>query len=379
MIKSYKIRLLPNENQEQLLWEHVNVARFTWNYGLAYQLDRYKNGEKHLSGYDLRKVFIELKKEKEYAWLKNVSSHTVSNVVLDLDLAYKSFFKKSKGKPKFKRKYRCKNAFPVRQDSFYLINNCANIEKIGKIKYQTNYQLPKGKEYKFSNPRIKHENGKWILSFGIECENQAPELNDYSMGIDLGIKELANVSYGVKTRIFKNINKTKKMKKLIKCLKRQQRKVSRKYEANKQGNEFIKTNNLIKIEKRVKQLHTKISNIRKNYIHQTTSELIKLLPKRVVMEDLNINGMMKNKHLSRAIAEQNLYEFIRQMKYKCKWNGIEFVQADRFYPSSKTCNQCGNIKKDLKLKDRIYKCNCGLEIDRDLNASINLMNYGLTN
>ena len=155
-----------------------------------------------------------------------------------------------------------------------------------------------------------------------------------------------------------------------------QRSISRKYEGNKQGSKFVKTNNIIKLEKQVKQIYRKLANIRNNYIHQTTNKIIKHYPYRIVMEDLNVSGMMKNKHLSNSIAEQGFYEFIRQIKYKCEFNGIEFIQVDRFYPSSKTCCFCGNIKKDLKLKDRVYKCdNCGLVIDRDKNASINLSNY----
>lgn len=175
-----------------------------------------------------------------------------------------------------------------------------------------------------------------------------------------------------------NINKTKKVKKLKKRLRRLQRQVSRKYEANRCGNKFVKTNNIIKLEDQIKLLHRKLSNIRNNHIHQATSKIIKLNPYRIVMEDLNIVGMMKNKHLSKAIAEQGFYEFIRQIKYKCEFNGIEFIQVDRWYPSSKTCSCCGNVKQDLKLKDREYVCDkCGLVIDRDKNASINLGNYGL--
>ena len=185
------------------------------------------------------------------------------------------------------------------------------------------------------------------------------------------------ISINVLDKPIKNINKSKKVRKLKKRLKRLQRQVSRKYETNKQGNKFVKTNNIIKLEKRIKLLHRKLSNIRNNHIHQATNKIIKLSPYRVVMEDLNIKGMMKNKHLSKAIQEQEFYEFIRQMKYKCEFNGIQFVQADRYFPSSKLCSCCGSIKKDLKLKDRVYKCNCGLEIDRDKNASINLSNYGL--
>jgi len=163
---------------------------------------------------------------------------------------------------------------------------------------------------------------------------------------------------------------------LKKRLKRLQRQVSRKYEANREGCQFNKTNNIIKLEKAIKLVYRKLNNIRTNHIHQATNMIIKLRPYRVVMEDLNISGMLKNKHLSKAIQEQGFYEFIRQMQYKCKFNGIEFVQVDKFYPSSKTCSCCGNVKKDLKLKDRMYVCDiCGLEMDRDKNASINLGNY----
>ena len=374
MIRSYKIRLLPNQEQEQLLWKHINTSRFVWNFGLSHQEELYKNNQKHLSGYDLRKVLTNLKQQDGYMWLKEVSAYTISDVCLDLDNAYKRFFNKQNHKPKFKKKNKCKNSFPIRSDRFYFNNNCANIEKIGKIKYQTNYNLHQGRNMcKFTNPRIKYKNNKWILSFGMECDSQTQIFTDNSMGIDLGIKELAIVSCGDKFKVFKNINKTKIVKKLNKQLKHAQRKVSRKYYTNKSWN---KSNNIIKAEKRVKQLYNKLSNIRKNYIHQITRELINMLPKRIVMEDLNVKGMMKNRHLSKAIQEQCFYEFRRQMQYKCEEYGIEFVLANRFYPSSKLCSDCGFKKKDLKLSDRIYKCNnCGLIIDRDENASINLMNY----
>lgn len=375
MIRSVKIRLFPSQEQEQLLWKHVNASRFVWNHGLAYQEERYKNGQKHLNGYGVRKYFIELKQQEEYCWLKEISGHTISNVCIDLDDAYKRFFNKQTGMPKFKKKNKCKNAFPVRQDGFYLINNCVNIEKIGKVRYQTNYNLPQGRKFcgKFTNPRIENKNEKWIISFGIEFNKQEYILSDDSMGIDLGIKDLAVVSCGNTHKVFNNINKTKRVKKIEKELKHVSRKVSKKYFTN--GN-YKKSNNIIKAEKRVRKLYNKLSNIRKDYVHQITRRLVNILPKRIVMEDLNVRGMMKNRHISKAIKEQCFYEFKRQIKYKCEEYGIEFVQANRFYPSSKTCSCCGFIHKNLKLKDRIYICpECGFEIDRDLNAAINLMNY----
>lgn len=195
------------------------------------------------------------------------------------------------------------------------------------------------------------------------------------MGIDLGVKELAVVSYDGQPLVFHNINKSKRVRNLKSKLKHLQRKVSRKYHTNKSWN---KTKNIEKVERQIKEIQYRLSNIRNNYIHQTTHTLVSLNPIRVVMEDLNITGMMKNRHLSKAIQEQCMYEFIRQMKYKCEWRGIEFVQVDRFYPSSKTCSHCGSVKHDLKLSDRKFVCSeCGLEIDRDYNAAINLMKYGM--
>ena len=376
MIKSFKIRLLPNKEQEELMLKSIGCSRFAYNWALNICNENYKNGIKY-NMTNIRKEFTQLKKQDEYKWLNEVSKTTMVESMRNLDKAFKQFFKTKKGYPKFKTKRKSRLSFYVRYDRLYFINNFANIEKIGKVKYKTNYNIPQGKNVcKFRNPYCSYDGKYWYLSFGFEVEENQTTLNkDLSIGIDLGIKDLAICSNGM---IFKNINKTKRVKRLKKRLKRLQRQVSKKYEANKQGNKFIKTNNIIKLEERIKLVHRKLSNIRNNHIHQATNKIIKLKPYRVVMEDLNVSGMMKNKHLSKAIQEQCFYEFIRQMKYKCEFNGIEFVQADRFYPSSKTCSCCGNIKKDLKLKDRVYKCdNCGLEIDRDKNASINISRYGL--
>ena len=177
------------------------------------------------------------------------------------------------------------------------------------------------------------------------------QLTDESLGIDVGIKDLAVCSNGMD---FKNINKSKEVKKLKKSLKRKQRQCSRKYEKNKIGKEYVKTKNIAKLEKQIKLIHRRLSNIRLNYIHQVSTMIVKTKPSRVVMEDLNIKGMMKNKYLSKEVAEQCLYEFKLKIKYKCEFYGIDFVEADRYYPSSKLCSCCGSIKKDLKLKDRIY-------------------------
>jgi putative transposase len=345
---------------------------------LALQEERYANDEKHLSRFDMIKLLPLLKKDGEHDWLYEVSAATLQIACSDLSEAYSRMFNKTAKKPRFKSKKKAKPSFGISSQNFYFKSEKrVNVEKIGDVKYKTSFDFPIGSGFKFSNPRISYKNNKWMLSFGMECENQAPCLTDKKVGIDLGIKELAVVAIGAEQLVFHNINKSKKMRTLNRQLKHTQRAISRKYQANKVGNKFVKTRNIERLEDKLRRLHARISDIRKNYIHQTTHKIVSMLPSRVTMEDLNVSGMMKNRHLSKAISEQCFNEFIRQMRYKCAWNGIEFVQANRFYPSSKTCSYCGCIKHDLKLSDRTFVCNdCGFTIDRDYNAAINLMRYG---
>ena len=368
MILAKKVRLYPSETQEQKLWQSVGTARFIYNWTLAKQEENYKNGGKFISNGVLRKEITQLKKN-ELSWLNEVSNNIAKQAVKDACDAYKRFFKGLSDKPRFKTKKRSKKSFY--NDNVKLNvkdNKLVNIEKIGWIK--TNEQLPIG--VKYSNPRISYDNKYWYISVGIEQEENQEELTDISLGIDLGLKDLAICSDGT---VYKNINKTYMVRKIEKRLKRLQKQVSRKYEKNKKGKEYVKTKNIIKLEKQIQQVHRRLANIRNNYLHQTTTNIVKTKPYRVVIEDLAVSDMMKNKHLSDAIRKQGFSEFRRQLEYKCNFRGIKLVVADRFYPSSKSCSQCGKIKKDLKLKDRVYKCSCGLNIDRDLNASINLSKY----
>ena len=370
MILTKKVRLYPNELEEQKLWQSVGTARFIYNWALKRQEENYKNGGKFISDNTLRKEITKLKKN-ELSWLNEVSNNVAKQAVKDACNAYKRFFKGLSNKPKFKSKKKSKKSFY--NDNVKLKvkeGNLVLIEKVGWIK--TNEQLPIG--VKYTNPRISYDNKYWYISVGIEKEEVQEELTYISLGIDLGLKNLAICSDGT---IYKNINKTYVVKKIEKRLKRLQRQVSKKYEKNKKGKEYVKTKNIIKLEKQIQQTHRKLANIRNNYLHQTTTSIVKTKPYRIVIEDLNVKGMMKNKHLSDAIRKQGFYEFKRQLEYKCKFRGIKLIIADRFYPSSKTCSNCGKIKKDLKLSDRVYKCSCGLSIDRDLNASINLSNYKL--
>ena len=369
MILAKKIRLYPTEEQEQKLWQSVGTARFIYNWTLNRQEESYKNGGKFIKDSDLRKEITRLKKDK-LSWLNEVSNNVAKQSVKDCCNAYKNFFKGLVDKPKFKSRKKSKQSFYNDTSKLKAKEKSVLIEKIGWVK--TKEQLPM--DVKYTNPRISYDNKYWYLSVGIEEEMPIVQLTGESLGIDVGIKDLAVCSNGM---TFKNINKSKEVTRLKKSLKRKQRQCSRKYEKNKKGKEYVKTNNIAKLENQIKLIHRRLSNIRLNYIHQVTRMIVKTKPSRIVMEDLNIKGMMKNKHLSKSIAEQCLYDFKLKMKYKCEFCGIDFVEADRYYPSSKLCSCCGSIKKDLKLKDRIYKCSCGLNINRDYNASINLSRYKL--
>ncbi len=370
MIISKKIRLIPNKVQEKMLYKSAGTARFIYNWTLSKQEESFKLGNKFISDNDLRKEITILKKS-ELNWLNEVSNNVAKQSVKDACEAYKKFFKKLSKRPRFKSKKRSKLSFYNDCVKLKFKQNLVLIEKVGWIK--CNEPLL---NQKFTNPRISFDGKYWYLSVGIEQESKTTELTDKTIGIDLGIKDTAILSTCKK---YKNINKTINVKKTKKRLKRLQKQVSRKYENNKEGKRYHKTANIVKLEKQIRLLHRRLANIRDNYVHQITTEIVKTKPSRIVIEDLNIKGMMKNKHLSKAIVEQSLYNFTQILDYKCKLYGIELVKADRWFPSSKTCSECGCVKHDLKLSDRVYRCNeCGSEIDRDINAAINLSNYRIS-
>jgi len=273
--------------------------------------------------------------------------------------------------PKFKSKKKSKPSFYNDTFQIKFTPTHVQLEKIGKIRLSEKERIPQGK---YMNPRITYDGLKWYLSIAVEIENNIkPILTNESIGIDVGVKDLAILSNGM---TYKNINKSKKVKKLEKKLKRLQRKTSRKYEKNKQGNKFIKTKNINKLEVKTRKIHKRLTNICTDYIQKTTTEIVKIKPSQIVMEILDIKGMMKNKHLAKYIQQQKLYEFKTLIKYKSNKYGINFIEVDKWFPSSKTCSECGYIKSKLSLKEREFICeDCGIIIDRDINAAINLSRY----
>lgn len=383
-----KIKLNPTPEQEILFRKSAGVARWSYNYLIAEReriykeyLDNDKQGEKTISEGAVRKQITVLKKTT-HTWLKEVGCNVIKQAVKDADIAYKRFFAMGNGRPKFKSKRKSKLSFYVNYESLSWRNGGFQGEKIGFVKTSEPLpRIPKGQHY--SNPRINYDGKYWYLSVGYEVSDKQTKLTGESIGIDLGIKDLAVCSNG---KTYKNINKTKRVKQLKRKLRKAQRRLSRKmehhiveYDSKRKtiyDRPLEECRNFQKQKKEIQLLYRKLTNIRNNYLHQTTSEIVKTKPSRIVMEDLNVSGMMKNRHLAKAIAEEKFYEFIRQMKYKCQLYGIEFLQADKFYPSSKMCSGCGSIKRNLELSDRIYHCDCcGLTIDRDYNASLNLANY----
>ena len=374
MIKGFKIRLYPTKEQEISFHKHINCQRYIYNWALNLNNELYRKDKKKYSSTELGKMLTQYKKQE--VWLSEVSNATLKESIKNLDKAYTNFYKKRAKLPKFKSKKKSKLSFYSRYDRIkFYENDIVNLEKIGKVKYKSSYNIDFTKEASFINPYVRYNGRCWILTFGLEIKNEIQQLTNEVLGIDLGIKYLAVCSDGV---IYKNINKDITVKKLEKKLKRLQRKVNKKYLKNKKGNNYVKTNNIKKLEKDIKHIHQRLKNIRLNHLHQTTTNIVKTKPCKVVMEDISVTNMMKNKAIAKQVSKLGLYEFIRQMKYKCEWNDIKFIQVDRYYPSSKMCSKCGNIKHDLKLSDRRYTCECGLNIDRDFNASLNLMNYGLS-
>lgn len=375
--------LLPNNKQKTKLFQYANAARFAYNWALGREQENYKNGGKFISDGDLRKEFTQLKKTDECSWVNNISNNVTKQAMKDACEAYRDFFKGYTKFPRFKSK---KHSVPkFYQDNVkiqftdthvkvegFATSKKKNKQKLNWIRLAEYGRIPV-ENVKYKNPRIKFNGENWYITVGMEYEDSTTLPSKEGIGIDLGIKDLAVCSDEHK---YQNINKTQKVKKLEKKKRRLQRSVSRRYEKNKKGVSYCKTSNIIKSEKKLLKLNHRLINIRQNYSHQTTSEIIKREPSFICIEDLNVSGMMKNRHLSKAVQQQCFGEFRRQIEYKSAWNNIPVIIADRFFPSSKLCSCCGNIKKDLKLSERIYKCECGNVIDRDYQAALNLKRYG---
>jgi len=385
MLKGFKTELRITEKHINKIHQSIGICRFLYNSYLAKNQELYelfKEGkinkkQAFMSANDFDKyINNEVKVLDEFKWIDNCGSKARKKAIVNAEMAYKRFFKGLGKFPRFKKKknQNVKIYFPKNNETDWTVErHKIKIPSLGFVELKEMGYIPTNA--KVVNSTVSMKAGRYYVS--VLCD--VVDHNDYSnvsnegIGVDLGIKDLAIVSNIDEP--FNNINKTDDVRKLKKKLKRLQRQVSRKYEMNKDGKKFIKTKNIVKLEAQIRTIHQRLSNIRLNYAHQITNILVKSKPEYIVIEDLNVKGMMKNRHLSKAIAEQSFHEFRRQLTYKCLWNNIELRVVDRWFPSSKMCSECGNIKKDLKLSDREYICKeCGIILDRDRNASINLKN-----
>ena len=375
LLKSFKTEINPTEEQKARIRRTIGTCRYVYNFYLGHNKALHDNGEKFMTGKDfslwLNNKYIPDNPDK--TWIREVYSKAVKKSIEDGCAAFTRFFKHQSDFPKFKKKGKS-------DVKMYFVRNnpkdcqCERhrlkIPTLGWIRIKEKGYIPTTKDgYMIRSGTVSVKAGRFYVSVLVEI----PDVNidnssNEGIGIDLGLKDFAIISNG---KTYRNINKSAGLKKLEKQLIREQRSLSRKYENLKKG-ESTQRANIQKQKLKVQKLHHKMDNIRTDYINKTIAEIVKTKPSYITIEDLNVKGMMKNRCLSKAVASQKFYEFRKRLKAKCDEKGIELRVADRFYPSSKTCHHCGSIRKNLKLSDRIYRCECGYVADRDLNAALNL-------
>ena len=375
MLKSFKTEINPTEEQKVRIRKTTGTCRFIYNFYLAHNKELHENGKKFMSSNQFR-VWLNneyLPNHPEYSWIKEAYSKAVTQAVNNGQTAFTRFFNHKSAFPNFKKKGKS-------DVKMYFVKNnpkdcrCErhriNIPSLGWVRIKEKGYIPTTKDgYVIESGHVSIKADRYYVSVLIEIPNNKIANNsNEGIGIDLGLKDFAIVSNG---KIYKNINKSAKLKKLEKQLIREQRSLSRRYENLKKG-ESTQKPNIQKQRLKVQKLHHRIDNIRTDYINKTIAEIVKTKPSYITIEDLNVSGMMKNKHLSKVVASQKFYEFRTKLQAKCNENGMELRVVDRWFPSSKTCHCCKNIKKDLKLSDRIFKCYCGYIEDRDFNAALNL-------
>ena len=382
LLKSYKTEINPTDEQRQIINRTIGVCRYVYNFYLAHNQEIYETEKRFVSGMDFSKWLNNefIPNNSEFSWIKEVSSKSVKQSIMNAERAFKNFFKGKSNFPKFKKKNKSDvKMYFVKTDSKVIIpceRHRIKIPTLGWVRLKEKGYIPTNPNtHIIKSGSVSCKAGRYYVSVLVEESEQLnPVLNDFGVGIDLGLKDFAICSDG---KTYKNINKTSRIRKLEKKLKREQRSLSRKYENYKKLNKNLKgeatRQNIRKQKLKVQKLHQKLEYMRSDYINKVISEVVKIKPMWITVEDLNISGMMKNKHLSKAVAQQKLFEFRTKLSLKCNEYGIELRLADRFYPSSKTCHNCGCVKPDLKLSDRTYYCDeCGYTEDRDFNASLNL-------
>lgn len=394
MLKAFKTEIAPNEEQKIKIIRSIGVARFLYNQYIAYNRRLYKmyqrglldEKQKHFVTANDFDKYVNHKLKKELPWIDQCGSKARKKALVNAEQAFRRFFAGVSGFPNFKKKANqdVKLYFPRNNKGDWKIwRHKLMIPTLKQVKLKEYGYLPVG--LVAINGTVSYVAGRFYVSVVVDIDEKSKHNKDlescYAMqtkgiGIDLGVKDLAIVSDG---KVFRNINKSSKVKGLEKRLRRGQRRLSRKYEFRKKkgGRTATSSANIDKQKLKVQKLHQRITRIREDYENKTVHEVVKQKPRFITVEDLNVKGMMKNRHLAKAIAAQRFNHLLAKLKRKAEMIGIEFREVDRFYPSSKTCHACGYIHKGLKLKDRVYVCHkCGYTADRDYNASLNLRDAG---
>ncbi|WP_295095214.1 transposase [uncultured Catenibacterium sp.] len=375
LLKSFKTEINPTEEQKVKIRKTIGTCRFIYNFYLAHNKELYESGKKFMSSNQFR-VWLNnefLPSHPEYSWIKEAYSKSVTQAVNDGQTAFKRFFDYKSAFPKFKKKGRSDvKMYFVRNNPKDCLceRHRIKIPSLGWVRIKEKGYIPTTKDgYVIKSGHVSIKANRYYVSVLIEIPDKTTTGNSSEgIGIDLGLKDFAIVSNG---KTYKNINKSARLRKLEKKLAREQRGLSRKYKNLKKGGSTQKRN-IQKQRLKIQKLHHRIDNIRTDYINKIIAEIVKTKPSYITIEDLNVSGMMKNKHLSKAVASQKFYEFKTKLEAKCKENGIELRVVDRWFPSSKTCHCCKSIKKDLNLSDRVFRCDCGYIEDRDFNAALNL-------
>ena len=365
MLLAKKIRILPTPEQEVQLWKTAGVARWAHNHTVAS-----KREEPDLEENDLRKRITQMKKTEEYSWLKEVGNEAIKQSVID---CFKSY--RTRGRARFHKKSTTRPSFHLNHQTFRKVDSFhVQCERLGHVKTAEIFpNLPSGQRH-YSKPTISYDNKYWYISVCIKEETSVPEEYSKPVGIDLGIKDLAVIATDKEhVDTFKSINKTTKVKKLERKLRRFQRKLSRQRFMKPSGTDLSSLNNYQKTRRQIQLIHRTLTNIRNNYLHQVTTWVVKTKPSAIVLEDLAVSNMMRNRYLAKAIQDQKFYTFRTMIKYKAALRSIPVILANRFLPSSKTCHNCGCVKRNLSLSERTFTCeDCGYCMDRDINAAMNL-------
>ena len=382
--RGIKLKVNPTQEQEDLMWKHVNHSRFIYNYMLERYWEALDNHQ-YIDHKDMMNTLKEIKKTDKFSFLNEVSRKTLVCKIDDLREALIKYHNHKIRKPKFKSKKREPKRFPIRYDRMHFNKDkYVKVEKLGYLRisngtYKNNKHILTRDTIKPLNPKCYYDGKYWYVTFSIEVDNQykkEKETTNEVIGIDLGSGKKHVICSD--NKIYGNIIYSKKMKRLEKRLANLQIKLRNKYDKN-----YTKTNNILKLENKIVKIYRKMSNIRKNHVHEITKDIVNRYPKEIIVEDIRVRELIKDRGYTtqkiKQIQYSNFYMIRQQFQYKCEDRGIKFTVANTYYPSTQICSNCGERKRNalkLQLSDKIFKCNtCGYEEDRDINASINLKNY----